>query len=102
MIFEKNHVVILGFSIHVVSIIKELIIANESEKNPCIVVFGRTKRDEMYNIIKNNIKDFKNTKIICREGDNVRNDLAQLNLNDSKSIIISQHHTKKAMYQKHY
>ena len=97
MIFEKNHVVILGFSIHVVSIIKELIIANESEKNPCIVVFGRTKRDEMYNIIKNNIKDFKNTKIICREGDRrYKNDLAQLNLNDSKSIIINQHSHKKS------
>ncbi len=97
IIFETNHVVILGFSIHVVSIIKELIIANESEKNPCIVVLGRKKRDEMFTIIKNNIKDFKNTKIICREGDRrFKNDLNQLNLNNTKSIIINQHSHKKS------
>ena len=96
-ILEKNHVVILGFSIHVISIIKELIIANESEKKPCIVVLGRKKRDEMYKIIKNNIKDFKNTRVICREGDRrFKNDLNQLNLNDAKSIIINQHSHQKS------
>ena len=92
IILEKNHTVILGFSSHVISIIKELILANESEKNPCVVVLGRTAKDEMFNTIKKNIKDFKNTKIIFREGDRrIKNDLDQLNLNDAKAIIINNH-----------
>ena len=92
IILEKNHTVILGFSSHVISIIKELILANESEKNACVVVLGRTAKDEMYNNVRKNIKDFKNTKIIFREGDRrIKNDLYQLNLNEAKAIVINNH-----------
>jgi archaellum component FlaG (FlaF/FlaG flagellin family) len=91
-ILEKQHVVILGFSSHIISIIKELIIANESEKNSCIVILGRKPREQMKQIINKEIKNFKNTKIIFREGDRcVKNDLIQLNLDESKAIIINQH-----------
>ena len=91
-ILEKQHVVILGFSSHIISIIKELIIANESEKNSCIVILGRKPREQMKQIINKEIKNFKNTKIIFRQGDRcVKNDLIQLNLDESKAIIINQH-----------
>ena len=91
-ILEKQHVVILGFSSHVISIIKELIIANESEKNSCIVILGIKPREQMKQIINKEIKNFKNTKIIFRQGDRcIKNDLIQLNLDESKAIIINQH-----------
>ena len=71
---------------------KELIIANESEKNSCIVILGRKPREQMKQIINKEIKNFKNTKIIFRQGDRcVKNDLIQLNLDESKAIIINQH-----------
>ena len=54
-ILEKQHVVILGFSSHVISIIKELIIANESEKNSCIVILGIKPREQMKQIINKEI-----------------------------------------------
>ena len=91
-IYEKNHTIILGFSSHVVSLVKELIIANESERNSCIVILGKQPRNEMRNLIKKSISDYKGTEIIFREGDRcIKNDLTQLNLDNAKSIIINQH-----------
>ena len=94
-IYEKNHTIILGFSSHVVSLVKELIIANESERNSCIVILGKQSRNEMRTFINKSISDFKGTEIIYREGDRcIKNDLIQLNLDDAKSIIINQHSDK--------
>mgnify|MGYP001201871316 CR=1 FL=1 len=91
-IYEKNHTIILGFSSHVVSLVKELIIANESERNSCIVILGKQSRNEMRNLLKKSISNFKGTEIIFREGDRcIKNDLVQLNLDNAKSIIINQH-----------
>ncbi len=94
-IYEKGHIVILGFSTHVISLLKELLIANESEKKSCIVILGNQPRDKMKAIVNKNIKNFKNTKIIYREGDrSTKNSLYQLNLNQAKSIIINQYSEK--------
>lgn len=94
-IYETNHTIILGFSSHVVSLVKELIIANESERNSCIVILGKQSRNEMRTFINKSISDFKGTEIIYREGDRcIKNDLIQLNLDDAKSIIINQHSDK--------
>ncbi|UJR07173.1 hypothetical protein I4U23_011461 [Adineta vaga] len=88
-VVEKNHTVILGWSLKIFDILNELIIANESQRNPSIVILTRKDRTEIQYMIKNKITNLKNTRIIYRNGDPMSiNDLNKLSLNQSRSIII--------------
>jgi len=61
--------VILGWSSEIFDIIDELIIANESQRNPSIVILTSKFRGEIQYMIKNKINNLKNTRIIYRNGD---------------------------------
>jgi hypothetical protein len=61
--------VILGYSPKIVDIINELIIANESQRNPSIVILSSKERSEIQYMIKSKIHNTKNTRIIYRNGD---------------------------------
>jgi voltage-gated potassium channel Kch len=88
-VVEKNHTLILGWSEKVYAIISELLIANENQKNPVIVILGHKDKVEMEDEIKSKIPDTKNTRIICRSGSTVdMNDLDIVNPHESRSIII--------------
>lgn len=88
-VVEKNHTLILGWSEKVYAIISELLIANENQKNPVIVILGHKDKVEMEDEIKSKIPDTKNTRIICRSGSTIdMNDLDIVNPHESRSIII--------------
>ncbi len=90
-VIEENHTVILGFSSNIYTIISELILANESEKNPKIVILAKEDKEEVEVLIANHVKDFKNTKIICRTGSIYDvNMLEKCSLETSKSIIVNE------------
>lgn len=81
--------VILGWSSKIFDIINELIIANESQHNPSIVILAPKDRLEMQEILTQKIPRRKNTKIICRNGDPMSiDDLNILSPNNARSIII--------------
>jgi hypothetical protein len=61
--------VILGWSPKIVDIINELIIANESQCNPSIVILTSKDRSEIEDMIKSKIHNTKNTRIVYRNGD---------------------------------
>lgn len=89
VVIEKEHTLILGWSSKIFTIISELIVANENQKNPCIVILADKDKVEMEDEIRSKIDDFKNTKVICRSG--IPNDMADLNIANphaSKSIIV--------------
>lgn len=88
-VIESGHTVILGWSPQVFSIISELIIANENQSRPCIVVMGDKDKLEMEDEIKDRVGDYRNTRIVCRRGNPmVIGDLSIASLNTAKSIII--------------
>lgn len=88
-VLAKNHTVILGWSFQVFQIISELIIANENQKKPVIVVLAEKDKVEMDDEIKAKVGDTGNTKIICRTGNPIDlRDLEVVNLNQAKSIIV--------------
>jgi voltage-gated potassium channel Kch/K+/H+ antiporter YhaU regulatory subunit KhtT len=90
-VVESNHTLILGWSPKIFTIISELLIANENQKNPRIVIMADKDKVEMEDEIKSKIDNFKNTKVICRDGSPTDlGDLSIVNLNESKSIIILQ------------
>lgn len=61
--------VILGWSPKIFDIINELVIANESKRNPAIVIMTSKVHKDIQYMIKNKTNDTKNTRIIYRNGD---------------------------------
>ncbi len=88
-VVEKNHTLILGWSEKIFPIISELIIANENQKNPSVVVLAPTDKVEMEDDIKLKIPSPENTRIICRSGNPIDlDDLKIVNLDGARSILI--------------
>lgn len=89
LVIEKNHTLILGWSSKIFTIISELVIANENQRKPRIVILAEKDKVEMEDEIRDKIGNFKNTKVICRNGKpNDMYDLEIANPQTSKSIII--------------
>ncbi|MDZ7260878.1 MAG: hypothetical protein ONB05_01990 [candidate division KSB1 bacterium] len=88
-VVEKNHTLILGWSEKIFPIISELIIANENQKKPCIVVLAKKDKVEMEDEIRSRVPNLKNTRVICRNGNPIDlTDLEIVNLNEARSIIV--------------
>jgi voltage-gated potassium channel Kch len=88
-VVEKDHTLILGWSPKVIHIISELIIANENQRRPRIVILAEEDKVEMEDEIREHIPNTKNTKVICRTGNPLDLvDLAIVNPNGARSIII--------------
>ncbi len=88
-VIENNHVLILGWSSKIFTIISELIIANENVKKPRIVILADKDKVEMEDEIRDHFESLKNMKVICRSGSpNDMNNLAVVNPHEAKSIIV--------------
>jgi voltage-gated potassium channel Kch len=88
-VLESNHTLILGWSEKIIPIISELIIANENQKKPRIVLLANKDKVEMEEDIRSRIPNSRNTKIICRNGSSIDvNDIEIVNPDEARSIII--------------
>jgi len=89
LVIENGHTLILGWSPKIIHIIEELIIANENQKKPRIVILAEKDKIEMEDELRDNIAHRKNTKIICRTGNPLNIiDLEIVNPHEAKSIIV--------------
>lgn len=88
-VLESNHTVILGWSRQVFEIIGEIVLANENQRRPCIVVLADKDKVEMEDEIRQRVADTKTTRIVCRSGSPIElADLAIASLQTSRSIIV--------------
>lgn len=88
-VIEKGFTLILGYSSKVYSIIGELLIANENQKDPCIVILSERDKVEMEDDIRAKFPSTKNTRIICRNGNPLDlDDLAVVDPHSARSIIV--------------
>lgn len=88
-VIERHHTLILGWSSKVHSIIGELIIANENQKDPCIVILADRDKVGMEDDIRAKFPDTKNTRVICRSGDPLDlDDLAVAAPHEARSIVV--------------
>ena len=89
IVLENGHTLILGFGDRILEIIRELIEANESEPDASIVILAENDKEEMDNIIRDNITDTLTTRIITRSGTVTNiNNLKKVKANRAKSVII--------------
>ena len=88
-VIEKDHVLILGWSSKIFTIISELTIANENQKRGVIVILAEQDKVYMEDEIRDKVGDTKNTDVICRTGNPIDiHDLHIANPFQTKSIII--------------
>ncbi len=89
VVLEKDHTLILGFGDRILEVIRELIEANESESDASIVILAENDKEQMDDIIRDNIHDFSTTRVITRSGvvTNINN-LKKVMAENAKSIII--------------
>ncbi len=88
-VVEKDHTLILGFGNRILEIIRELIIANESEKHAVIVVLAEKSKEEMDDFFHENIDDLHTTRIVTRSGSTFNlQALRKMGIPQCKSIII--------------
>ncbi len=88
-VIEQGHTLVLGWSDSIFTILAEIAIANESEKDPVIVVLAPHDKVEMEDAIAAKVGDTGKTRIVCRTGDPVDlDDLQIVNPQDSRSIIV--------------
>lgn len=88
-VLEKDHTIIFNWSPSIFDVISELVIANESRRNPRIVIMANKDKVEMEDEIADKIADLRNTRIICRSGDPT--DLYDVNIVNpqaSRSIVV--------------
>ena len=88
-VLENNHTIIFGWSPQIFTILSELMIANENQKNARIVVMADKDKVEMEDEIRDRVEVLGSTRVICRSGDPVDiNDLEIVSPHTAKSIII--------------
>ncbi len=89
-IIEKNHTLILGWNDNVPIIVSQLIEANKSVKHPKIAILSEQDMMETYHALKQQVKNFDNTKIIIRTGSLFdKNCLETCAIDCARSVIIS-------------
>ena len=88
-VVETNHTLILGWSPTIFAILSELVIANENQQNPRIVILADHDKVEMEDEVRSKLSNTKNTRIVCRRGSPLDlDDLELVNPHEAKSIII--------------
>lgn len=88
-VIESGHTVILGWSEQVFPIISELLVANENQPKPRIVILGDKSKVEMEDEIHDKVGDTGRTRIVCRRGNAMEmGHLDIVSLHTAKSIIV--------------
>lgn len=88
-VVERDHVLILGWSTKIYTVISELMIANESQKSGVIVILAERDKVEMDDDLRSYIPPDKKTRIVTRSGcpTDLR-DLDMVNPYHARSIIV--------------
>ena len=88
-VLETNHTLILGWSPQIFTIVNELMIANENQRNGRIVVLADKDKVDMEDEIKERVEARGKTRIICRNGSPIDpNDIEIVSPHAAKSIIV--------------
>ncbi|GAB4848105.1 Probable ion channel sym8 [Ancistrocladus abbreviatus] len=88
-VIESNHTLILGWSDKLVSLLKQLAIANKSIGGGVVVVLAERDKEEMEMDIAKLEFDFMGTCVICRSGSPlILADLKKVSVSKARAIIV--------------
>lgn len=88
-VIESNHILILGWSDKLGSLLKQLAIANKSIGGGVVVVLAERDKEEMEMEIAKLEFDFMKTSVICRSGSPlILADLKKVSVSKARAIIV--------------
>lgn len=88
-VIEHDHTLILGWNERVVEILRELVMANESEDNPSVVILSEMEKEDMDDYLRTYLSDPQNTRIVTRSGNpSSLVELDKVTVEGCKSIIV--------------
>ncbi|MCP3963931.1 MAG: hypothetical protein GY719_39345 [bacterium] len=88
-VIEQDHTLILGWSDRVLEILRELVLANESEDDPCAVILSEQDKEMMDDYLAVHLPDPANTRIVTRSGSvSSLVNLEIVSMTASKSVIV--------------
>jgi len=88
-VVEVGHTLIVGRSDKLSVVISELVEANRSERDHAIVVLTADDPVEVLDDIRRDVQDLGSSRLVIRSGAPTRvNDLAKMNPQDAKSVIV--------------
>ena len=88
-VLETGHTLILGWSPQVFTILSELMIANENQKNARIVILADKDKVEMEDELRDRLETVGHTRVICRSGSPIdMTDIEIASPHAAKSIIV--------------
>ncbi len=67
-VLESGHTLILGWGPRVVEMLRELVEANASEKDPVVVILAEEEKEEMDEYLRAHFTERKNTRVVTRSG----------------------------------
>lgn len=87
VVLETGHIVILGWSAQIFTIVNELMVANENQRGARIVVLAGKDKVEMEDELRDRVRSRGRTRVICRSGNPV----------DPTDVEIASPHTARAI-----
>jgi voltage-gated potassium channel Kch len=88
-VLETGHVLVLGWSSRLFSILSELVEANANQRRAAIVVLAEESKPDMEDAVRHRIGPAGRTRIICRTGDPASPaDLDLVNAAGARSIVV--------------
>ena len=89
-VIEEDHTLVLGWNEQrIVEILHELVVANESEKDACVVILADKDKEEIDDVLRLRVKDLKTTRIVTRSGDvSTIANLDMVSIESARSVII--------------
>jgi hypothetical protein len=88
-VLETGHVLVLGWSARLFSVLSELIEANANQKHATVVILAEESKDTMDDAVRARIGDSGTTDIVCRTGDPASHaDLQLVNAAEARSIVV--------------
>lgn len=88
-VIESDHIVILGWSLQVFTLISELALANANRPDTCIVILSEADKMEMDTALYDVLGKLPRIRLVCRTGSpSSMADLGMVSIQTARSIII--------------
>ena len=88
-VIETNHIVILGWSLQIFTLISELALANANQADTCIVILSEEDKVEMETALYDALSKLPRIRLVCRTGSpSSMADLGLVSIQTARSIII--------------
>lgn len=88
-VLETDHIVILGWSLQIFTLISELALANANRPNTCIVILSEQDKVEMETALGDTLGKLPRIRLVCRTGSpSVMADLGMVSIQAARSIIV--------------